>query len=348
MSAGNPGRLGYGGFGMKYKRNLFMSFGIAGAMVVFCLVLLPLALVSFFHDADQTVPPPVKKGSVAIPETIQVYRHATGKTESIPFEDYVKGVVAGEMPASFEMEALKAQAVAARTYSLSKIIRSGGAGNPDHPSAPVCDDTHCQVYRSPDELKQIKSAEWMDTGWPKIVSAVDSTKGQLMYYQGALVEQPLFHSSSGGKTENSEDVFVSALPYLRSVDSPYEATAPHQGEQAEVALSEFKQKIKQANPGKSLGTVNSETVRILERSAGGRVAAIQVGNLTLKGREIRDIFGLRSANFTVSVKGDTVLFTTDGYGHGVGMSQYGANGMAQAGYTYIDILTHYYTGVEVY
>lgn len=333
---------------MKYKGNLLMTFGIIGSMVVFSLVLLPLALVSFFHDADETVPPPVKKGSVEIPATIQVYRHATGTTETIPFEDYVKGVVSGEMPASFEMEALKAQAVAARTYSLSKLVRSGGAGNPDHPSAPVCDDTHCQVYRSPDELKQIKSAEWMDTGWPKIVAAVESTKGQLMYYQGALVEQPLFHSSSGGKTENSEDVFVSALPYLRSVDSPYEASAPHQSEQVEIPLSEFKQKIKQANPGKGLGTVNSETVKVVERSAGGRVAAIQVGNLTMKGREIREIFGLRSANFAVSVKGDTVLFTTEGYGHGVGMSQYGANGMAQAGYDYIDILTHYYTGVEVY
>jgi len=188
----------------------------------------------------------------------------------------------------------------------------------------------------------------MDTGWPKIQEAVDSTKGQLMYYQGALVEQPLFHSSSGGKTENSEDVFVSALPYLRSVDSPYETAAPHQNEQIEVALSEFKQKIKQSNPKHDLGTVSSDTVKVIERSAGGRVAAIQVGNLTIKGREIREIFGLRSANFIVSVQGDAVLFTTDGYGHGVGMSQYGANGMAQAGYKYIDILTHYYSGVEIY
>ena len=333
---------------MKYKGDLVKSFAIVCTMVIFCLVLLPFTLVSIFQDEDHGVPPPAKKGSVPIPEYINVYLHETGKTESVAFEDYVKGVVAGEMPASFEMEALKAQAVAARTYSLSKIIRSGGGGNPDHPSAPVCDDTHCQVYRSPQELKEIKSAEWMDTGWPKIQEAVESTMGQLMYYQGALVEQPLFHSSSGGKTENSEDVFVSALPYLRSVDSPYETAAPHQNEQIEISLSEFKQKIKQSYPKKDLGTVSSDTVKVSERSAGGRVAAIQVGNLTIKGREIRDIFGLRSANFSVSVQGDNVLFTTDGYGHGVGMSQYGANGMAQAGYKYIDILTHYYTGVEVY
>lgn len=332
---------------MKYKGDLLKSLAIVCSMVVFCLVLLPFILVSTFHDESPTAPP-VKKGSAAIPEYINVYRHASGRTETIPFEDYVKGVVAGEMPASFEMEALKAQAVAARTYSLSKIIRSGSGGNPDHPSAPVCDDTHCQVYRSPQELKEIKSAEWMATGWPKIQDAVDSTKGQLMYYQGSLVEQPLFHSSSGGKTENSEDVFVSAVPYLRSVNSPYETAAPHQNEQVEIALSEFKQKIRQICPNKNLGTVNADTVKVLERSAGGRVAAILVGNLTLKGREVRDIFGLRSANFTVSVQGSNVLFTTDGYGHGVGMSQWGANGMAQAGYNYIDILTHYYTGVEIY
>lgn len=333
---------------MRYKGNLLKPIAIVCSMVVFCLVLLPFTLVSIFPEEEQQVKPPVKTGTVPIPEYINVYRHASGKTESIAFEDYVKGVVAGEMPASFEMEALKAQAVAARTYSLSKIIRSGVGGNPDHPSAPVCDDTHCQVYRSPEELAEIKSAEWMATGWPKIQQAVDSTKGQLMYYQGALVEQPLFHSSSGGKTENSEDVFVSALPYLRSVDSPYETAAPHQHEQIEVSLSEFKQKIKQSNPNKNPGTVNRSTVKIIDRSEGGRVIAMQVGNLTLKGREVRDIFGLRSANFTVSVQGDNVLFTTEGYGHGVGMSQWGANGMAQAGYKYVDILTHYYTGVEVY
>lgn len=332
---------------MEFRKDLFRLAGLAGVLVVFSTVLLPLILVGLFHDREPDAPP-VKKDRISIPAVISVYRTDSGQTESIPFEDYVMGVVAGEMPATFEIEALKAQAVAARTYSLSKVIRSGSGGNPDHPSAPVCDDTHCQVYRSPEELREIKSAEWMTTGWPKIQEAVESTKGQLMYYQGTLVEQPLFHSSSGGMTENSEDVFVSALPYLRSVDSPYESGAPHQNEQIEISLSEFKSKVSQANPGKDIGTVDSNTLKVLERSTGGRVASIKVGNLTLKGREIRDLFGLRSANFTVSVKGGTVLFTTEGYGHGVGMSQWGANGMAQAGYDYTDILTHYYTGVEVY
>lgn len=333
--------------GMNYKgrpSNLLIPIVIASLMVIFCLVILPLTLVLIFHEEAEEYIPPMKKGSIQIPESISVYRTASGTIESVPFEDYVKGVVAGEMPASFEMEALKAQAVAARTYSLSKVIRGG---NPDHPSAPVCDDVHCQVYRSPDELAKIKSAEWMVTGWPKIHEAVDSTAGQLMYYQGSLAEQALFHSSSGGKTENSEDVFVSAVPYLRSVDSAYEAAAPHQHEQIEVSLSELKEKVRNFS-GKDPGSLGANTVKVLERSQGGRVASMQVGNLTLKGREIRDIFGLRSANFTASVQSNMVLFTTEGYGHGVGMSQYGANGMAQAGYSYINILAHYYTGVEIY
>lgn len=334
---------------MKHKGNILKSSIVVCLIVIFCLVIIPLTIISLFKvEEEQPLPSLPKTGTIDIPEYINVYRHASGITESVKFEDYVAGVVAGEMPADFEMEALKAQAVAARTYSLSKIIRSGDGGNPNHPSAPVCDDTHCQVYRDPDELSRIKSSEWMDTGWSKIKSAVESTKGQLMYYQDELVEQPLFHSSSGGKTENSEDVFVSAVPYLRSVDSTFESSAPHYNEQVEIPLSEFSQKIKKGHSSLDTKSVNKNSIKILERSSGGRVASLQVGNLTLKGREIREIFGLRSANFTVSVQESTVLFTTDGYGHGVGMSQWGANGMAQAGYKYTDILMHYYTGVEVY
>lgn len=314
-------------------------------MVCFSLVVIPLTLVGLYPDAQEKER--FQEPSKVEARFIQVYRHKSGTTETINFEDYVKGVVSGEMPASFEMEALKAQAVAARTYSLSKIIRSGDGGNPDHPSAPICDDTHCQVYRSPEELKEIKSAEWMDTGWQRIQEAVDSTRGQLMYYQGALVEQALFHSSSGGRTENSEDVFVSALPYLRSVDSPYEVAAPHQNEQVSISLGEFTKKIKGAHPREDIGSINSSTVKVVSRSEGGRVIDIKIGAITLKGREIRELFGLPSADFTISIQGDSVIFTSDGYGHGVGMSQWGANGMAQAGYNYKEILSHYYSGVEI-
>jgi stage II sporulation protein D len=287
------------------------------------------------------------------PAYINVYRTSSNITEALPFEDYVKGVVAGEMPASFEEEALKAQAVAARTYSLSKVIRSGVGGNPPaHPDAPLCDDTHCQVYRSVGELTDLKGDNWMADGWIKICDAVDSTQGQLMYYDGQLAEQALFHSSSGGYTENSEDVFASAVPYLRSVESPYEEEATHQNETTSMTISEFSQKIKNTFSGKAFGDISVSNIKITSNSQGGRVNEVQVGEQILTGRNIRDSLGLSSANFTVgftiSYGEPYVIFTTKGYGHGVGMSQYGANGMAKEGYDYKDILEHYYTGVKIY
>lgn len=278
------------------------------------------------------------------PEVV-VYRKALGKTITLNLEEYTAGVVAGEMPSTFPTEALKAQAVAARTYAVSKIIRGAANGNSmDHPGSPLCDTTHCQVYRSPEELNKIKSAQWMKTQWPIIQKVVSDTAGQVMYYQGALVEQPLFHSSSGGRTENSEDVFVSALPYLRSVDSPYESEAPYKEESTTIPLSTFVEKVRNAY---GASAVNKDAIKVLSRSDGGRVETFQVGNKTVSGREIRDLFGLRSANFTLSFKDGNPVFTTSGYGHGVGMSQWGASGMAKEGYDYFDILTHYYSGVSL-
>jgi len=160
-----------------------------------------------------------------------------------------------------------------------------------------------------------------------------------------LVEQPLFHSSSGGKTENSEDVFVTAVPYLRSVDSLYEEGATHQEDTITMSLSDFAKKVEKSY-GKA-GTINANTIKVTSRSEGGRVDTIQVGNLNLTGRNIRDLLGLSSANFTISYNGNNMILTSTGYGHGVGMSQWGANGMAQAGYDYQDILKHYYSGVDV-
>lgn len=276
---------------------------------------------------------------------VSVIQRNTGKVLSLDIEEYTAGVVAGEMPSSFPPEALKAQAVAARTYAVSKIIRGSAKGNSmDHPGAPLCDGPHCQVYKTPEELRKVKSAEWMETQWPIIKRAVMDTAGQIMYYDGSLVEQPLFHSASGGRTENSEDVFVSALPYLRSVESPYEDDAPHTGEAKTIPLSTFAEKSKKAYGSSS---VNKANIKIISRSAGGRVEKVKIGDKIVSGRDVRDLFELRSANFTVSFSKGNPVFTTYGYGHGVGMSQWGACGMAGEGYDYIDILCHYYSGIEL-
>ncbi len=316
-------------------------FAAAVFFMVFALVLLPFYLVSCLHFEDK-----VSLKANTVNQFITLYRSRDGKTMTLELEAYVAGVVAGEMPAAFETEALKAQAVAARTYALSKTIRGAEVGNPDeHPLAPLCDSTHCQVYRNEEELAGLKGKTWMNGSWQKIRQAVSDTAGEVMYYEGTLVEQPLFHSSSGGKTENSEDVFVSALPYLRSVESPFEGEAPYQNERISVSVAAFDKMAKE-----KFGAVkiNPNTIKIKSRSEGGRVKEIQVGDKILSGREIRDLLGLRSADFSLAFDGnDNIIFTTHGYGHGVGMSQWGANGMAKAGYSYKEILQHYYLGITV-
>lgn len=327
------------------KKQLIKVSTILYFMVVFSLLLLPFCLVAIYPDEKEEA----RQDKVKFDRNIVVFRIESGQTEQVPLEAYVAGVVAGEMPASFEEEALKAQAVAARTYAISKIMRSGDSGFPEeHPMAALCDGTHCQVYRTKKELLKLKSEDWMKTGWVKIEQAVEDTRGELMYYQGSLVEQPLFHSSSGGKTENSEDVFVAAVPYLRSVDSPYEEEATHQNEKTTLTLRDFQIKIKKAYPKKKFGKINESSIKILSRSVGGRVDKIQVGNLTLEGRNVRDACNLHSANFDLKISKNCLEFTTLGYGHGVGMSQWGANGMAKKGTDYKAILQHYYSGVDIY
>lgn len=326
------------------------------SVIIFAMcVLLLLApfLIGKFHSmpdkpprmADET--PPFR--TAAVPDAIDVYRTKAGITETIVFEDYVKGVVSGEMPASFHEEALKAQAVAARTYSAARVFRGKESGNPtDHPEAPLCDSTHCQVYRSEEELEKLKGQEWMEESWPKICAAVNDTEGELIYYQGELVEQALFHSSSGGMTENAEDVFAAAVPYLVSVESPYEEEATHQNEENTFSIQELSSIFPTSYPSVSFGTITTSSLEILSRSSGGRVNEMKIGAASLTGRQVREALNLPSAKFDIHLSGDDVVFTSDGSGHGVGMSQYGADGMAKAGYNYKKILSHYYRGVEVW
>lgn len=301
------------------------------------------------EDGEMELIPQASFETMETPDTIEVYREDSGKTDTIDFEDYVKGVVSGEMPSSFRLEALKAQAVAARTYSLARVIKAKENGNPAaHPEAPLCDTTHCQVYRDPSELKELKGKDWMKDDWKKICTAVDSTQGELMYYKGNLVTQALFHSSSGGKTENSEDVFASAVPYLVSVDSPYEDEATHQADENSFTIEELAAAVRSKYPDISFGTIDASNIKILSRSSGNSVEKMQIGSGTLEGTQVREALNLPSANFTIDIADDTVTFTSNGSGHGVGMSQYGANGMAKKGYDYKDILSHYYSGTEVH
>lgn len=325
---------------------------LAGMLITVIFICIPLlAGLIFGRDEEEEEPGP---GKIAVPETISVWLEDEQEIKELDFEEYVTCVVACEMPSDFDEEALKAQSVAARTYAMSKIIRSEDSPQQAHPETPVCDTTHCQVYKPEEELISIHEEGWDKEGMEKIKKAVEATKGQMLYYNGQLVTQPLFFSSSGGQTENSEDVFVSAYPYLVSVESPYEDEATHTDEEKRFTLAEMKQALAGDFPDRPTGTLNADNIKIISRTEGGRVAQMTAGSATFKGTEIRTALGLSSALFSISFEGSggengtTIVFTSDGSGHGVGMSQYGADGMAKAGSDYIQILTHYYTGTQVY
>jgi stage II sporulation protein D len=233
---------------------------------------------------------------------------------------------------------------------MAKVIGYEESRSKTHPEAPVCSSTHCQVYKTEKALIKAHEDGWEDTGWKKIQKACKQTEGELLYYKGELVTQPLFFSSSGGQTENSEDVFVGAYPYLVSVESPHEEEATHKDEEMKVEIGDFAGRVRSAYPQRSIGTVDKSTIKIISRTAGGRVSKMKIGSGedgVLTGTEIRNVMGLSSALFSIRFEGDNIVFTSSGSGHGVGMSQYGANGMAKEGYTYREILHHYYSGTEV-
>lgn len=272
---------------------------------------------------------------------ISVYFADKNKTETVEIEEYLRGVVAAEMPASFEKEALKAQAVAARSYALYRMENPTA----EHPQAAVCTDfSHCKAYKTEEELKKSwgeKDSEYLE----KIADAVYQTAGEIITYNGE-VAMAVFHSQAGsGRTENSKDVWGGDVPYLISVESHGENTAPNFYSTAVFSFDEFKGKLlsKQSD-----AVINSpEDIGTPQVSEGGSVKSITIGGKEFTGRDIRSLFGLRSSCFKIKSDESTVTFEVTGYGHGVGMSQYGANTMAKEGYNYIQILTHYYTGTKI-
>jgi len=270
---------------------------------------------------------------------IEVYMCDIDKIVTMNLEDYLLGVVAGEMPASFHPEALKAQALAARTYTMLRMNRFGGSGCSKHPGAEICtDSSHCQAYRNPASIK---------TDLDKLKEAVYGTAGEVIVYDNKLIDA-VFHSTSGGKTENSEEIWSNRVPYLRSVMSQYEEHSPKYIAQQEISIDDFIQHMKKLDSGVTINKKNIKNeIKVLERSEGGRITRLKVGDKTFKGTDVRNALGLNSANFNFNIGGSSILFTVAGNGHGIGMSQYGADGMAKNGASYRDIVLHYYQGVDV-
>lgn len=266
------------------------------------------------------------------------------KLRQMDMETYLLGVVRAEMPADFEEEALKAQAVAARTYILHKIA---SGGSPNHPQADACDDINCcQAYKSREDA----AAQWGERAAEyeeKIRRAVTETDGECVLYDGAPV-LAVFHSSSAGTTQDAQAVWSASLPYLKSVETPEgEDTVPNYRSTASFSAAGLRETLLAALPEAKLDGAPSNWFTDIRQQPNGTVTSLSVGGVEVGGNRLRTILNLRSACFTISFDGDTVVFSVTGYGHGVGMSQYGANVLAGNGMNYREILEWYYTGAEV-
>lgn len=305
-----------------------------GAAVILGMIMPGFILHIVTFSAHRHIRDPVN--TVPLPEALDsaVYipvLHDDGTVKELELESYITGVVLAEMPASFEPEALKAQSVVARTYTLRAL-----SGKGKHESAAVCTESACcQAYREP---KDYLLAGGSEENVEKVRRAVLRTAGQVLTYNGDLIEATYF-SCSGGSTEDAVAVWGAEIPYLQAVASPGEERATYYTDSITFTAEELQEKleIQQSNaPSEWFGDVSY--------TAGGGVESIVIGDKEFRGTELRKRLNLRSTAFTVTTEGNCVTFHTRGYGHRVGMSQYGADAMAASGSDYREILDHYYQG----
>ena len=299
-------------------------------------VYLPLMV---FSPAVETVPDDrllIVEQEKVVTDNINITIESGKQMLTIPLEEYLVGVVLAEMPASFSPEALKAQAVAARTFAVRQL----SAGK--HTAGDVCDQSACcQAWISEKGL-MTQLGENAEIYIGKAKKAVAETKHQILVYRGNPIEA-LYFSCSGGRTEDAAAVWGSEVPYLQSVTSKGEEAAPKYYSEMKVTFRDFKEKLPDAklegNPTSWFGTV--------DRTVGGGISTVLIGGHPYVGTELRTIFGLNSTNFEISIAEDGIIFEVWGYGHRVGMSQYGAEAMAKNGNNYMDILSYYYPGTEL-
>lgn len=337
---------------MKMKRIIWASMLLGLAAIIMPALFLKEGAAG--QEAAEYEPPvPIQSQNLEVPSTVQAYESSSdaetvfsvldgGEIREVSMADYLPAALAAEMPVSFGSEALKAQAVAARTY----IMYCTQHKNPKHPDAAICSQAGCCLaYADEGTLRGAWGASY-DDNLEIIKAAVSSTDGQLLIYAKAPILAS-FHSSSCGKTESGSELWGD-VPYLISVDSPETAEdVPDFVTTAEVSQADFKDTILLLKPEAVFAENPAEWLGAAELDDSSRVRSIIVGGVSITGSEMRSLFDLRSTAFTVEFKNNNFLFTVTGYGHGLGMSQYGANVMAKNGFTYKEILLHYYPDTQL-
>lgn len=280
-------------------------------------------------------------------ENIQLLRSKSGQIEEINLNYYLLCVVASEIPFKYEYEAIKAQVVVARTYLFNKIFNSLET------QGDVCDDyRHCQAFTDLEELEKIwqnkgYTPEEIEEGKNKIKKAIIETENQIITYNGEIINA-LFHASSPERTEDAKAIWSNEdIPYLKSVENVEDETYENRNSCQEISYATFKSTLIDNGYVIDLRLEDFLKISIDEYTESGRVKNINVGATKIKAENLRTLFGIKSTNFTVDVNEERIRFNVLGYGHGVGMSQVGANTYAKAGSTYDEIIYHYYTGVKI-
>jgi stage II sporulation protein D len=278
---------------------------------------------------------------------IKVYLHEQKKIVEMNLEEYLKGVVAAEMPAEFELEALKAQAVAARTYAVKNMVAFGGGGLADQPGADVSTDyRQSQAWLNEESLKERWGTNY-EKFRRKISQAIEETRGEVATYNGEFI-QAVYHSTSGERTASAKEVWGFDYPYLQSVPCAWDQKSPRYYDKKEFSLAQVEQLLgPETQVMAAMQNNSSGAAAIINSTESGRVGQVRIGSKVLSGAEVREKLNLRSNNFSIEMKDNKIIVNTIGYGHGVGLCQYGANGMAKEGMDYRQIITTYYTGVAL-
>ncbi len=315
------------------KRLLELS---AFLLICFCIPLL------FYHSENSMTEKEISKNENDIISSlektmIRLLRTQQNEVIELPLEEYVKGVLAAEMPASFELEALKAQAIVARTYTMYQMEHHLDK----HENADICDDIFCcQAYKTKEDAFSSGNEE-EERKWRKIHEAVNQTSGKYITYEGEVIEA-FFHAHSGGKTEDVKYVWNGEkIPYLQSVEGMEEEAFL---DEKCIEKTKLKELIASLVPSYD---ANKDTITIIDKTPSGRVYHLKIGDVIVKAEKLRRCIDIRSTYFTIEEDEKTITFHTNGYGHGVGMSQYGANQMAKEGKTAEDIICHYFNNVTI-
>lgn len=278
---------------------------------------------------------------------IKVYNHREGIVMELGLEDYLMGVVAAEMPASFHLEALKAQAVAARTYTLRRFFRSADIKCAQHPEAHLCTDfAHCQAWIGEERALEKWGGETGEENWARIREAVNLTAGLVLKHEGKLIDA-VYHSTCGGHTVPAAQVWSGSALYLVGGSCYYCRHSPWYKTKEVISYQAFQEIFSETGVLAVMTATGKPGIKILERFSDGRIEKVRVGETVFPSSQFRQKLGLPSTWFEYSLAGRNIYFYLRGHGHGVGLCQYGADGMAQEGRTFREILKHYYFEVEI-